>query len=618
MNSKFLKEYLNKSLFIPNPISLENFINECETFGINISKQELEYYEKIELFFPLFRTDNYLENNLHNIDLKYLNHDTHYINFEFKRGNEKKLLDYLNENKIYSPTSDNFVPFDSFKDDFGNIIKDNYYSVFQIDFLNEIHEFFSYNSNYLLNTEKEYDFNESIESKINNFKNRFDENERKLNFLLSIQRFYFPLANKDFNNYIISEGLEWAIERRNFNTKDIFIKFDLSVDEILAFIEDYLNKFFKYMGITDNEYDWIYFWENVNVNYKNSLTGINKFGLFYLKISLMLKYFLIDYSIETNQELYYGKLSTFFEDIDKYEKLYFLINKLNLNYQPNMTVFVEGDSEEINIPKIFQWYFGYSPLSRGIEFINIHGVDTLKSTAKDIFEFKKLIIEIQREFKCECISKEYGIKLNNFLKKFNDFDIIFSNWSSFISYNLIKWQIIPFFVTDNEGKIDEFLNHGKILEFKDENYDIPNEWKYIWGISNNNSPLNGKDFELANFTNSEIKSALNKILSEKVGDEFEEILEKDVEIIRINGEGINQICDNRYASTIRENKKIIVNLLFENLINSLDTNLDIKLIDKPIFDLVQKINGIRKDYINPIDNISKKNFENFIEELLIR
>ena len=264
---------------------------------------------------------------------------------------------------------------------------------------------------------------------------------------------------------------------------------------------------------------------------------------------------------------------------------------------------------------MFQWYFGYSPESRGIKFIDIKGVDTLKSTAKDIYDFRDLIDKIQKEFHCEGITKEYKSKLNDFFKKFNNYDIIFSNWSSFISYNL-KWQIIPFFVTDDEGKIEEFLNHGQIIEFKNKTYDVPNDWKYIWGISNNNSPLKGKDFELANFTNFEIKNVLNIILSEKLAEDFNEIQEKDVEVIRISGKGINQICNSKYITTIRNNKKDIVNLLFDNLIDNLNSNLDVELINKPIFHLIQQINQIRKDYMTPHDNDSKIEFEKFIENLL--
>ena len=46
------------------------------------------------------------------------------------------------------------------------------------------------------------------------------------------------------------------------------------------------------MGIEENKNDWLYFWENVNITYKNALIGNQRLGLFYLKIAIMLKYFL--------------------------------------------------------------------------------------------------------------------------------------------------------------------------------------------------------------------------------------------------------------------------------------------------------------------------------------
>ena len=196
-------------------------------------------------------------------------------------------------------------------------------------------------------------------------------------------------------------------------------------------------------------------------------------------------------------------------------------------------------------------------------------------------------------------------------------NIDISNIKSLISYNLVNWQIIPFFIFDDEGGIKKLLDNGKIIEFDNNHYDIPNEWKYVWGLSNNDSPLKGKDFELANFTDLEIKNALNEILKDQLEHENNyEITIKDINEIRRNSQGINQVCNSLFKDIIKYRKTKIVKLLFYNLFKEYEYTNNEQLLNRPIFELIKKINDIRINYPKVYDEQSKNYFLSFITSIL--
>lgn len=69
------------------------------------------------------------------------------------------------------------------------------------------------------------------------------------------------------------------------------------------------------------------------------------------------------------------------EDVRRY--LEFVVNRYNLNPQPILTLFVEGESEEAAISMIFNKYVGSHIGIYGIEIINLHGVDTATGNKKE-------------------------------------------------------------------------------------------------------------------------------------------------------------------------------------------------------------------------------------------
>lgn len=116
------------------------------------------------------------------------------------------------------------------------------------------------------------------------------------------------------------------------------------------------------------------------------------------------------------------------------KKLYYLANSFNLDYHPRVLVFVEGKTEEKIIRKIFEYYFTDLENTR-IDLINIGGISKF-------------------------FSREISEKDEN--KKYQK--VIISNYSQLINYLYENYQVIPFFIGDNENQILNILKKGVIFD----------------------------------------------------------------------------------------------------------------------------------------------------------
>jgi len=292
---------------------------------------------------------------------------------------------------------------------------------------------------------------------------------------------------------------------------------------------------------------------------------------------------------------------------DKYKRLFYLSNSFKLDYQPRVIVFVEGKTEEEILPKVFKWYYGTTPDSSGIEFINFKGVDQLLSTSKNAEKLRKLLVDIQIETKQKGLSNKNKKTLNKLIEDLKNIDIVVSNWTSFLSYNLEKWQIIPFFISDNEGNIKHFVEAETPIRFTGKNYNIPQEWRFLWGADNHNASFAGNNFELANFDDHEIATAINEILESNIEDE-------KVQELRISERGINVLVD----PGVEENKIEINEKLFDNMFNSYKKDKDDSLLKRPIFNVIKKIYNLAamRTFVSPGDRRVELMNINYIEKIL--
>lgn len=290
---------------------------------------------------------------------------------------------------------------------------------------------------------------------------------------------------------------------------------------------------------------------------------------------------------------------------DTYKRLFYLVNDFGLNYQPRIIVFVEGPTAEIILPEFFEWYCGGRPEHFGIEFVNLEGIDKLLSTSRIAEDLKKLIYEIQKAIEDKAVPKRYIEKLTKLIKKLKSTDIIISNFTSFISYNLEKWQITPIFIADDEGNIKHFLEAENPIRYDDQNYNVPSDWKFLWGVDNEDKPFRGSSFEFSNYNDEEISSAVGEVL----GEEIEKNLIKSR---RDEGVGIKKISDKIFGI-----KKIEINkILCRNLLTKLDKSKEDDLIERPVFKIIKKIYEMAAFNYLPVDRQVEINNNTWIKEIL--
>lgn len=68
---------------------------------------------------------------------------------------------------------------------------------------------------------------------------------------------------------------------------------------------------------------------------------------------------------------------------DPYRALELVVNSFRLNPKPQLVLIVEGQTEEVVLPEIFERWHGVTPMRYGIQLRNMHGVGNATGTKKD-------------------------------------------------------------------------------------------------------------------------------------------------------------------------------------------------------------------------------------------
>lgn len=571
MDLNFLKYYFENELFLQNPpMHMKKFIKFCQDRGLKINKRKLEYFEKQGLFYPIFRVigiENYYSGEFSPLYLG-----------EYSKEDFIKLID---EGNIYIPQNKNF------HDDKTQSLKTySYYSSYQILKLIKI-----------LDNDEVY---ESYLSYLDNL----------VNLLIAIQ-IYSPYGRS--NERLILTTI----------SKDLFYKklaqFDLEeVLNIIKLDEDCLYKAYtnisgklSYFLGSDNI---IQLWKNISWDEKDKCKGTIRLGIEYMEWALMLKRCIEDHlgyltfdidetggnwekirdecpSHETGRTLrgvrndwYKNKITDEYEFVLNRKKLYYLANKLTLDYHPRVIIFVEGDTEEIMIPKFFE-FFGYNFNDLGFEIVNVGS-----------------------------ITKFYSGNI----KKDKMDRLVVSNFRNLITFNLELWQAIPFFVGDDENEIQNNIKNGHVFdtkrlikqfskyspnkleknikqEYGELNTKMIDDWKYIWD----------KDFELSNYTPEELQKAINQVC----GTNF-----SVNDIKNVSEKGISSLGKNK----INRNKIEINKQAFKNLVDYYHETKDPNVFKRPIFDLIEKLLNIHRLNHQPVNTKhALKNKEYLFKSILI-
>ncbi len=570
LNSEFLKYYIETELYLQNsPMNMKKFIDFCKKRGIKIDDKKLEELEEKKLFYPIFRVTN-IYNPI----------SEQYVSPSFDEYSHEELLGYLENGNIYTPEDKWFCKFKEFYDSETHSLKTySYYSAFQIWPLIEI----------------------LSDERILEYKQYYFENF--VNLLIAIQ-IYSPYGRSNLRTINLKTEIDVFYKKlEEFDLDEALEVINLGHDELYKSYCVVCRKLRDLLGSDDI----IQLWKNIAWSKKDKCIGHTRLGIEYLQWAMMLKRCIEDDlahetfdvdEVDGNWEKvrdklpsnetgrtqrgvrnnwYTNKLNDEYEFRLNRKKLYYLANSLTLDYHPRVIIFVEGDTEEIMIPKFFELY-GYNFRDLGFEIVNIGGIANFNGTK----------LTFQNE------NKKY-------VKK------VISNFKHLVNFNFDLWQAIPFFIGDNENSIIENLKEGVIFDTKklisgfdnrpakevipeliDEygeiNESLIETWTHIWKY----------DFELDNFTSLELKNAINEVCSTDFSlNDIQEILD--------SCKGGKKIGIKSLGDEVEENK-ISINLkAFDNLVKYYDDTKDSEIFKKSIFKVIERLLDINATNHQPID-----------------
>ena len=382
-----------------------------------------------------------------------------------------------------------------------------------------------------------------------------------------VQPKYYPayqsgagLVQTTTYNHAVSEHID------NINTSEEVDFLEIDVNYLCDFYSQLSRKADSILGGGANS-GWLQLWKNILWNKKQPLEGNIRLGIEYLQVDYMLKEFLQSVSGEmpdidevqnispkdilrvcsdinplayrTTYSIRKESLSNkdgnnFYKDRNK--RLFYLSNNFGLNYQPKVMVYVEGKCEQIALERLCKETYGQPLENFGVEIFNFEGVGQLNSTHATLQKLRSVINEISSEEKKKLLTNAAQTKLNQVINSLDENKLMWSNFTNILSYQISRWQIIPFFIGDDEGNVSSFLNSNGTIKIGSIPYRLPREWFVIWGDkkTTEKEPFKGENFELANFTDKEIQIAIRAVLNIEVS--FESVKE-----LRRHSKSINSL-----------------------------------------------------------------------------
>ncbi len=584
INDKINLEYLieNES-FIINPFfSTHRFISYCKDCGIIISKEELEQFEKLGLFYPIAC----VEYPKIKIKIEYINEGREYRHLGilkegevwsgdtqddylcFSFGEDSNI--WLKEGFLWDPSSRPFQKWETFFD--GNRKVENFYSIFQCYSLYILIKLTKCQIGFEWWVDCDHeeikklveDISSLSKLTIDSLKKNGIKKEIVAIICQIISNRYFPLTQSD-NRTIQVPGYDnfhqyknWHEYCRNWDAKKVLLDIGISIDE-LKHLQELVATDAKNIDPLERWYDLINF---VSIEKKKKLKDKALFAQTLHSMEKMLRFFYEDLTgikLPSPDESHISWKERFYgQGVVKDELLYleFLANEYHLNPRPKLILVVEGEGEEEQFPRLAKElkFFGVSFPTLGIEVINIHGIGG--------FEGKKSI-------------DKYGA-----LEKF-------------IDYHHHR-QTIVFVVLDNEDRRISQIKE-KLIRLLSKHYSkrrvTKAEYIHLWE----------KNIEFDNFSNEEIAKAMTELCEERYTFQDNEIENCKKLFSNKEGNPLGELFEKKVGYNLCKPK--LLNILFGYIISNSGSELDSDgKVKKPIVEVMQKI-------IKLADNGSVINFD---------
>ncbi|HKU18746.1 MAG TPA: TOPRIM nucleotidyl transferase/hydrolase domain-containing protein [Candidatus Saccharimonadales bacterium] len=565
----------------------ENFIKHCESLGLEITKSDLELCKHVGLIEPIRKNG---QTDYYSIFQSYcIDRAKPYISFELDRRNDVEVTAvkvFARDGKIFLRATLHLeieiAEAEALPTSGGGTYKPlEHAPALEERFRNRV----------------------SGKEALDYLQNTLPNLVPFLKFLVAIEDVYLPYAKSGGSTIqVTGDSRVWHRRKAELDLQKEMAKQGLAAGDLAEWYKRFANMAGSILGA---ESDWLQIWRNVSWSKKEKLSGDIRKGVEYLQWALMIKRILEEnlqreiFDIDEIHNLtpkdiitldtkstskphllardwrnkrYSDNNKNYYED--RYKRLLYLSNDFGLNYQPKVMVFVEGPTEEKILPKMFMDLFGVRHEQMGIEFVTLGGITNFFGSLVGRGANRKVI----------------------------------SNFKSTISYNLDKWQTIPFFVGDNENDILSQLITGECLHFNRKDYKLPDGWYALWGQDTEFTSA-GKDFELANYTNRELVLAITGL------DGSIAVTESQIGVVRSAGQGVKQLPA-PYGEQVDALKIDLAKKLYDNLKAEYLETKDDELLKRPVFKVVRRIYDIAALNHAPHDRTQELANRGVIEDVL--
>ena len=217
---------------------------------------------------------------------------------------------------------------------------------------------------------------------------------------------------------------------------------------------------------------------------------------------------------------------------DTRRHLEFVANRFGVNPQPRLCLFVEGQTEEIAVTRIFEEYYGLHPGTCGIELIDLGGVDNATGNQAGSGGIIRLIDYLHHH------------------------------------------QTVSFVILDNEGRAEKFKKDLLKARSIHSNKRYVTQQRYVKTLKNS--------FEFDNFSCEEIADALTQLTEDNVI--FNSIEISDAKKDGKPGAALKNLYKGKVGSELEKTK--LAEILIDMMISS---ELSHKIEDRPIVKILNDV-----------------------------
>ena len=367
-------------------LKTSDFVKYCKDRELNVSAERLNRFEVLGVFRPLVR---FIFNNGRTEKLRIPNGPS---SEWFDRG-------YIID--TYHPVTQYDVPAHDSE------ASEAYFSIFQVDHLSHVLTEFDLTVHL-----EPFAGKGAVEKDWNNWKTQFlemtehsikdwqtHELRRAIPLLCQyVANRYYPLTqtnqrvityssggiSEDASMFINGHDWDWYEFAYEFDPKEVEVKFALT--------QPILKHAYETLGASacfcDPLEQWANLVEFVSLDQKKNLKGKALRALAFRDAANMLRLLHKDLYGEDLKPTHqiFGQVISHYPELevrnDVRRHLEFVVNQYDLNPQPKLVLFVEGESEIVLINTIFNDYFGADPGIYGIELVNLQGVNNATGTKK--------------------------------------------------------------------------------------------------------------------------------------------------------------------------------------------------------------------------------------------